>query len=184
VSQQVQLRHDTAVNWSTVTPAQGEVVVDNTNNRALIGDGLTAGGNPAAKLSEAVLNTAASNVLAHGPNGSKITIAVAEQLVSGLSGASVTAPTQIPNGALVLAVSARITTAITGATSFEVGVSGTLGQFGTGIGVTLGSTNEGMIGPTGFYSATSIILTAAGGNFTAGAVRLSVMYLMFTPPTS
>ena len=84
----------------------------------------------------------------------------------------------------MLAVSARITTAITGATSFEVGVSGTLGQFGTGIGVTLGSTNEGMIGPTGFYSATSIILTAAGGNFTAGAVRLSVMYLMFTPPTS
>lgn len=184
MSQQVQLRHDTALNWSTVTPAQGEVVVDDTNNRALIGDGLTAGGWPAAKLSEVALNTAVSNVLALGPNGSKITIAVAEQLVSGLSGASVTAPTQIPNGALVLAVSARVTTAITGATSFEVGVSGTLGQFGSGLGITLGSTNEGMIGPTGFYAATSIILTAAGGNFTAGAVRLSVMYLTFTPPTS
>jgi hypothetical protein len=47
LSQQLQLRHDTAANWATVTPAQGEIVVDETNNRILVGDGSTAGGWPA-----------------------------------------------------------------------------------------------------------------------------------------
>jgi hypothetical protein len=47
LSQQLQLRHDTAANWASVVLAQGEVVVDETNNRILVGDGSTAGGWPA-----------------------------------------------------------------------------------------------------------------------------------------
>jgi hypothetical protein len=184
MSQQVQLRHDTAANWAGVAPATGECVVDTTNNRLLVGDGATAGGWPVAKLGEAVLNTAGTNVLALGGNGSKVTVAVAEQEVTGLSGTSVNAPTQIPAGALVLAVGARVVTAISGATSFEIGYSGNLGAFGSGLGIAAGTTNAGLIGPNPFYTATTVVLTASGGNFTAGAVRLSVMYLTFTPPTS
>jgi hypothetical protein len=184
MSVQVKHRRDTAANISAFTPAQGELIVDTTNNRVIVGDGATAGGWPAAKLGEAVLNNAASNVLALGANGSKITITVAEQLVSGLSGASVSAAVQIPAGALVLACGARVTTAITGATSFSVGYAGSTSAFGSGLGISAGSTNEGLIAPNPFYSATSLTLTSSGGNFTGGAVRLSLMYVAFTPPTS
>ena len=79
----------------------------------------------------------------------------------------------------------RVTTTITGATSFSVGSSGErLGTSAPRLSLAAGSTNYGLIGPTAFYTATSIVLTAAGGNFTAGAVRLAVHYLTVTPPTS
>jgi hypothetical protein len=184
MSVQVKRRRDTSTNVAAYTGAQGELIVDVTNNRVTVHDGTTAGGFPAAKLSEAVLNTAASNVLAQGPNGSKITHVVAEQLVSGLSGASVTASVQIPAGALVKAVASRVVTAITGPTSFEIGYSGSLNTFGSGLGLTAGSTNEGLISPNPFYTATSIVLTATGGSFSAGAVRLSVVYEIVSAPTS
>ena len=122
--------------------------------------------------------------LASAPNGANIQAFVAETLLSGLSGASVTASNFIPANCIVLAVGARVTTTITGATSFEIGVTGNLAQFGSGIGLTAGTTNYGLIGPTALYAATSVILTAAGGNFTAGAVRLSVHYLLANPSTS
>ena len=77
-----------------------------------------------------------------------------------------------------------MTTAIAGATSFSVGVSGTPGQFGSGLGISAGTTNYGLIGPTALYSATNLLLTAAGGNFTAGAVRLSIHYMLANPSTS
>ena len=43
---------------------------------------------------------------------------------------------------------------------------------------------EWLIGPTPFYSPTSLIVTAAGSNFTGGALRLAIVYLSFGPPTS
>jgi hypothetical protein len=122
--------------------------------------------------------------LASAPNGANIQAFVAETLISGMSGGSVTASNFIPANCIVFAVGARVTTTITGAISFEVGVTGTLAQFGSGIGLTAGTTNYGLIGPTAFYAATPVILTAAGGNFTAGAVRLSVHYLLANPSTS
>jgi len=38
-----------------------------------------------------------------------------------------------------------------------------------------------MVGPTAFYSATTIIITATSGSFTAGQVRLSIAYLNANP---
>jgi hypothetical protein len=40
------------------------------------------------------------------------------------------------------------------------------------------------IGPGPFFSATSLIVTAAGSNFTGEALRLAIVYLSFGPPTS
>jgi hypothetical protein len=54
MSVQVKRRRDTAANIAAFTPAQGELIVDTTNNRVIVGDGQTAGGWPAAKLSEVV----------------------------------------------------------------------------------------------------------------------------------
>ncbi len=53
MSEQLQLRRGTAAALASFTGAAGEVVVDTTNNRLVVHDGVTAGGIPAAKLSEA-----------------------------------------------------------------------------------------------------------------------------------
>ncbi len=49
----LQLRRGTAAQVAAFTGAQGEVVVDTDNKRLVLQDGITAGGIPLAKLSEA-----------------------------------------------------------------------------------------------------------------------------------
>jgi hypothetical protein len=183
MSEQLQLRRGTATQVAAFTPAQGECVVDTTNNRICVGDGATAGGNPAAKLTEVVASGNALNTIATAANGANIQMGVLETSVT-LSGASTTASVSIPANCIVFAVGARVTTTIAGATSYEVGVSGNLSQFGSGLGLASGSTNYGLIGPTAFYSATSLVVTAAGSNFTGGVVRLSIHYMLCGPSTS
>ncbi len=123
------------------------------------------------------------NTVASAPNGAAMQFAVIESLVSGLSGASVTGPS-IPANCIVFAVGARVVTAITGATTYEVGYGSgaALSAFGSSLNVAAGSVNYGLIGPTALYSATPLILTGTG-SFTAGAVRLSI-HLMFASPSS
>lgn len=125
-------------------------------------------------------------MVGQAPNGASMSFAVLETLVSGLSGASVNASLQIPANCIVFAVGARVVTAITGATSWQLGY-GTgvnLYAFGNTLGLAAGGTNYGLVGPTAFYSATTLVLTAAGGNFTAGAVRLSIHLAYCNPSTS
>ena len=56
MSVQVKRRRDTAANLASYVGAQAELLVDTTNNRVQVHDGVTAGGWPAAKLSEVVTN--------------------------------------------------------------------------------------------------------------------------------
>lgn len=51
-------------------------------------------------------------------------------------------------------------------------------KFGVALGVAASSTNRGVIGPEPVYADTAIRLTAAGGNFTGGVVRLGVHMLL------
>ena len=57
MSVQVKHRRDTAANIASFTPAQGELIVDTTNNRVIVGDGSTLGGFAAAKLADIVSPT-------------------------------------------------------------------------------------------------------------------------------
>ena len=281
MSEQLQLRRGTASQVAAFTGAQGETVMDTTNNRLVVSDGSTAGGWPAAKLVEVITNgrtpvsdaaysalatdrmiayTALSaarvvslppasayptgtrllivdetgncsttKTLTISPNGSDVIdgatsavvnvaygfigvesnqsgewttvdqgfmpalaniaaaahganlqIGMLETLVT-LSGGSTNASVQIPANCVVVAVGARVVTAITGATSYEVGVSGNLSQFGSGLSISAGSTNYGLIGPTAFYSATTLTITATGGSFSGGQVRLSIAYMLANP---
>jgi len=50
MSVQVKMRRDVASVISTFTGAEGELLVDTTNNRVVVQDGVTPGGWPAAKL--------------------------------------------------------------------------------------------------------------------------------------
>jgi hypothetical protein len=57
LSEQLQLRRGTSSQVAAFTGAQGETVMDTTNNRLVLNDGVTVGGNPAAKLSEVITNS-------------------------------------------------------------------------------------------------------------------------------
>jgi hypothetical protein len=122
---------------------------------------------------------ALANLAAAG-HGATLQAQVLETSVT-LSGASTNASLQIPANCIVLAVGARVITAITGATSYEVGVAGNLSQFGSALSIAGGSSNFGLIGPTAFYTATTLTVTATGGSFSAGQVRLSISYLLANP---
>jgi hypothetical protein len=100
--------------------------------------------------------------------------------VSGLSGATATATNIIPAGCEIIGVTVEVTTLIQGATSFSVGDGTDVDRWGSGIAVSAGtftnSANYNISSPVYYASATSVVLTAAGSNFTAGAVNVTVHY--------
>ncbi|MEP5181858.1 MAG: DUF2793 domain-containing protein [Rhizobiaceae bacterium] len=91
-----------------------------------------------------------------------------------VSGATTTANIEIPNRAIVLGVSVTVAESITGATAFNVGTAGEANKFGGSLGINIGDTNIGVIGPTAFYANTPIILTPIGSDFASGTVRLAL----------
>jgi hypothetical protein len=115
-----------------------------------------------------------STRLAEGPAGSATDMGVAEELLADLEGASVDSTITIPDRAIVLGVSTRTVAEITGAASFDCGIAGEPSKFGGALGVAVGSTNAGVIGPQAFYAPTPIRVTANGGSFTGGAVRIAI----------
>lgn len=125
---------------------------------------------------------AAAVAVAREANGATTGMAVLEETLTALSGASVTSTTAIPNRGIVLGVSARTITAITGASSYDCGINGEASKFGGSLGTAVGSSNVGVIGPTAFYADTPIRLTANGGSFTGGAVRIAIHYLTCGAP--
>lgn len=104
------------------------------------------------------------------------------------SGASYTFTGALPDGAIILGVTARITTTITGPTSVEIGDGTDADRYGIFSTLTSGQTLD----PTGATAsplewrsaAGDVVLTAVGGNFSAGVVRLAVHYMTCTAPTS
>jgi len=118
-------------------------------------------------------------------HGGRVTLRAKEEEVA-LAGAFVDTadPAFIPDRAIVLGVASRTTLLITGATSYGVGTLGNTTQFGNLLGIALNATNNGVIGPTAFYADTKVRVTANGGNFTAGKVRLIVYFLEMSVPSS
>lgn len=77
----------------------------------------------------------------------------------------------------------RVLTAITGATSWNLGVAADATRYGNGIGVAKGST---VIGPSGtpvtYWATTPLKISSAGGAFAGGRVRLAIHYIALTGP--
>lgn len=116
-------------------------------------------------------------------SGAATSIRVIEEEVT-VAGATTDTTVMIPNRAVVIGVSTRTTQAITGATSYDCGTASERSKFGGSLGVALGSTNAGVIGPTAFYSDTPVRLSANGGNFTGGKVRVAIHYLFCDVPAA
>jgi len=108
-----------------------------------------------------------------GAFGSSAGLVQVEAELSGLSGASVTASGLLPARTLVVAVTSWVTAEVTGASSYDVGRSGATAQFGGSLGTAVGSSNVGLSTYNAF-SAEDVIVTANGGNFTGGTLRLGV----------
>jgi hypothetical protein len=144
--------------------------------------GFVAGGTELARLSASGL------AVARGANAQTITPRLATTSVNTTSGATVTATNLIPAGALVLGVTTRVTTAVTGATTFKVGDGTDDDRWGAAVAIALNTTSANtattVTTPTIYPSATSVVLTANGSNFSGGAVRITVHYLEIGAPTS
>lgn len=119
--------------------------------------------------------------LASGAHRAGIETRVLEEDLA-LSGASVDTGIAIPDRAIVLGVSTRTLAAVTGATSYDCGTPAEPSKFGSGLGAAVGATNVGAIGPTAFYAPTPVRLTASGGSFTGGTVRVALHLLLLAAP--
>jgi hypothetical protein len=99
------------------------------------------------------------------------------------AGGTVTTPFVIPARAVVFGVTGRVITAITGsATTWSLGVAGDAGRFGTGLGLALNSWVNGPAAPVVYWAPTALEVSAAGGVFAGGAVRLVVHYAELSLP--
>ena len=156
--------------WSFVAPKIGMTAFIEDEAVFLVCDG-TGWRSPSAGSSA---GPTAETVLAEGTMGAKSLHRVIEAELTGLSGATVSAPGLIPNRAIVFCVSTRTSSAISGASAYDCGVPGEQSKFGGYLGISQGASNLGVIGPTAFYSPTDVVLTAQTGAFTGGAVKVAV----------
>lgn len=121
--------------------------------------------------------------------GQALTITSKVTASGALSGATVTLTGAIPAGCLLLGVTARVTTTITGATSWDLGISGgDTDLFANDEALAAGTTtdiSDYTAQPDCYYmAATDLLLTANGSNFTGGVVSVTVHYIDLTPATS
>lgn len=117
--------------------------------------------------------------------GSKTAVVTKIITTAALSGASVTLTSAIPAGVVVVGVSGIVTTAITGATGFEVGTATTSTLYANKFVVAQGTlitavTDSSATAPINYPSFTNLIITAKGSNFTGGVIQLAIHYINFT----
>ncbi|MEH0197406.1 DUF2793 domain-containing protein [Caulobacter sp. CCNWLY153] len=158
--------------WEAITPAAGFTawIADEGQMAVFTGSAWVA-----------LSSTFSSLTAARSPFGADVRVEIVE-VEATLSGASVTTTAVIPARAIVMGVSTRTSAAITGAISYSCGVAGETGKFGSSLGVALNASNIGVVGPTAYYADTPVVLTAAGGSFVAGKVRVAIHLLRFEAP--
>jgi hypothetical protein len=120
--------------------------------------------------------------------GAGLKINCVEEELTALAGATVDSSIQFPAGCIRLGVTTRVTTLITGATSFDVGEpAGDTDLYGSTLPVAADGTSDlsdATASPLGFLAAAQAVrLTANGSNFTAGAARVCLHYLTLQAPT-
>lgn len=118
----------------------------------------------------------AVGALTLGGQGGGMMARVAEAEVAISAGTSLDSGLLIPGGAMVIGATARVVSAITGtATSWKLGTQGAENRFGQGLGKDAGSWARGVLGaPMTYYDPATLWVTAEGGSFDGGVIRLAV----------
>ena len=122
---------------------------------------------------------------AQSPNGAKSETKIIEADHVITAGTTSTTTLQIPQYATVTAVTGRILADITGTLSdWSLGVAADPTRYASGLGLAAGSWVIGMSGsPLTYYADTPLLLTANGGDFAAGTLRLAIHMQVITPPS-
>ncbi len=178
----------TVANNSVFIGFQSRAAGDSETNQVVIAgvDGLGNGSNTTTigNSSTTATHLNGPSTFSTGANGQSTRLGQSTTLLSGLSGATVTATSLIPANCILLGVTARVTTAVTGATTFDIGDGTTANRFGDDIAIALNTTANNCIAPALISAATNVVLTANGSNFTGGAVRLTAHFMTLVAPTS
>ncbi|MEQ9518805.1 MAG: DUF2793 domain-containing protein [Parvibaculum sp.] len=91
----------------------------------------------------------------------------------------------IPDRAIVLGVTGRVLTEITGPTSWQLGVAASATRYGNMIGTMADSSVNGVSGsPTAYYAPMPVRLTGTDGALTGGSVRLALHYFLLDVPSA
>ena len=99
------------------------------------------------------------------------------------AGATITLTGLIPDGAVVMGVTTKVTTALTGGvTGYQIGTGADPDRWGVAATATLGTTTDNRDWTAGtiecFTAATDVILTANGASFSGtGVIYVSIQYL-------
>lgn len=111
-----------------------------------------------------------------GGFGSALVTGLSEAEVDLLAGTQMITDVFIPSGAMVIGAVARVVQPITGnLTSWRLGTNGATNRFGQGLGKDAGSWARGMLGsPMTYYQPEPLLITAEGGSFTGGRIKLAV----------
>lgn len=122
-----------------------------------------------------------------GANGQSATIQQLTELTTIAAAATTDTTIQMPAGAIVLAVSVRVTVLIPTAASFTVGDSGSAARFSTAsVLVAAGTTNKGTKAAA-YYNAGALAVRITPDVQPAnnsGRVRTTIHYIAITAPTS
>lgn len=117
------------------------------------------------------------------PGGSSVGLNSAEFDVTLTAGASVTTPVLFPARAIAYGITGRVISEVTGAaTTWNIGVTGDLQRYGSGLGTALNSWVSGPGAPQVYWSPTALEITAQGGNFAGGTIRLIAHYAELSLP--
>ncbi|MDS9466010.1 DUF2793 domain-containing protein [Paracoccus sp. MBLB3053] len=119
-----------------------------------------------------------------GSHGSGLLTGQATEDVVLGPGSSATTSLVIPSGVMVIGVTARVLTAINGTlASWSLGHSDATNRFGEGLGKGAGSWSRGLLGtPMSYWEPTPLQLTATGGQFGGGKVRVVAHWLELRLP--
>jgi len=121
-----------------------------------------------------------------GTDFHRLATRTARATLSGVTGASVTATNLIPDGAIVMGVTTKVTTGLgvtSGTTGYTVGDGTDVDRWGAIVGTAAGtsSDNRDWTATTvqAFIAANNVVITASGGNFDGtGVIYVSVQYLI------
>lgn len=147
-----------------------------------------ASGAPDGTSPDAALSRIAANALGSmaGADGQTTNIKALTELTTIAAAATTDTTIQIPVGAIVLAVSCRVTVAIPTATAFDVGIAGATTRYSTAVLVAANTTSLGTDdGARPYPTATAIRITPNGTpGANTGRLRVTIHYIDVTPPTS
>ena len=91
----------------------------------------------------------------------------------------------VPSQTQVIGVTGRVVSPVTGPglSGWRIGVVGSNDRYGSGLGLGLNSYLVGISGtPVTYYGSTSLLITAEGGAFASGIIRLALHLVQLEPP--